>query len=74
MVFGEYIEKYGETEDNLHMLNIQRLGLSTHFSQDVVKMRVKFGDGDGNFFHKPIINNPKSPYEVRAITNILFFT
>jgi len=48
----------------LHMINILRKGLSTDFSEETIKLRVKFLVED-KVFHKPIINNHNSPYHIK---------
>ncbi len=65
-----YVEKYGVSIPELHLLNIQRLGLSTNFDSEIVKLRILF-EAEGNTFHKPIINNSFSPYTVED-KNIYF--
>lgn len=58
-----YADKYKEDKNSIHMLNIQRLGLSTHYNEDAIKLKIKFKDEKNNLFHKPIVNNKNSPYK-----------
>ena len=57
--------EYGETIKGVHLLNIQRLGLSTNLDEEAVKLRAKLIVNGGKY-HKPVINNPRSPYVVQA--------
>lgn len=56
-------EKYRETIEGVHLLNIQRLGLSTDLDAETIKLRAKLFI-DGKRYHKPLINNPDSPYSI----------
>jgi hypothetical protein len=64
-------QRYHESIDTIHMLNIQRIGLVTNFDNSVVKTIIKFKDFKGNVLHKPIINNPFSQYSI--IKNKVFY-
>lgn len=64
-------QRYHESVDTIHMLNIQRIGLLTNFDNSVVKTITKFKDSSGNIFHKPIINNTFSQYSI--IKNRVFY-
>ena len=59
-----------ERQNGLHMLNIERLGLSTNLPKSVIKIRVYF-NYNSIIYRKPIINNPKSPYKV--IDNLIYY-
>lgn len=58
-----YVEEFGVSILELHLLNIQRLGLATNLDSEMVKLRVLFDVGEDTF-HKPVINNPLSSYKL----------
>lgn len=57
-------------QNELHLLNIERVGLSTVLPNSAIKMRVCF-DYNGIVYRKPIINNPRSPY--KAIDSLIYY-
>jgi len=54
-------KKYKSDPIELHVLNIERLGLKTNFPEDNVKLRIGFKSKEDDI-SKPIINTPDSPY------------
>ena len=58
-------EEYQETIKGIHLLNMQRLGLSADLCEETIKLRAKFFI-DGRKYHKPLVNNPNSPYYIKG--------
>lgn len=62
--FKKLAQEYRETIEGIHLLNIQRVGLSTNLDRETVKLRAELLV-EGKNHHKPLVNNPDSPYKIQ---------